>query len=151
MTNITDGSGIADGIYLVKEMASSVSGLSSPNINELIVNYNHDFIDDKDDPIQYYLLQADPFVPLVISSKPIIKGTPERLNELNIVLAEKYSELLEDFTRNNIGGIVAIVIDGEAVTRHKIRTAVTGGRLKITRCTDHACESLFTALIDNIE
>jgi hypothetical protein len=33
-----------------------------------------------------------------------------------------------------------LVVDGQIVTLHKIRSVVTDGKLQITRCTDDACQ-----------
>jgi hypothetical protein len=42
-----------------------------------------------------------------------------------------------------------LVVDGEALTLHKIREAITSGKLQITRCNDNACERLLVKLKDN--
>ena len=142
---------IEDGIYLIKGMAKAKEALKKEFDNEEIIDYSHAFIDDKTEEIKYYLIQTDPFVPLIIKSAPTIMENSGRLNELNITLASQYSQQLEDFTRENVGRRVAIVIGGEAVTRHKVKTAIEGGRLKITRCTDHACKYLLTELENNVK
>lgn len=146
-----DATSIEDGIYLIKEMSETKEELVIGHKNEAIINYSHAFIDNPNEKVEFYLIQSDPFVPLVIKSKPEIKGDSKRLNELQITLVPKYADLLEKYTEKNLGGKVAIVIAGEAVTRHKVRESVKGGRLKITRCTDNACEFLLTALENNVE
>ena len=44
---------------------------------------------------------------------------------------------------------MAIVIGGAVVTVHKIKAAVSGGRLQITRCSKYGCHMLFTELQKN--
>jgi len=52
----------------------------------------------------------------------------------------------EAFTRAHQGGRMAMVIDGEIVTLHKVRSVITDGKVQITRCTDNACEVLRSKL-----
>jgi len=66
---------------------------------------------------------------------------------LSVSLARKNVERTEAFTRAHLGGKVAMVIDGEIVTLHKIRSVITGGKLQITRCTDNACEVIRAKLV----
>jgi hypothetical protein len=40
-----------------------------------------------------------------------------------------------------------MVVDGEIVTVHKIRSIITGGKVQITRCTDNACEVIRSKLV----
>ncbi len=44
-----------------------------------------------------------------------------------------------------------LVVDGEALTVHKIRAAITGGKMEITRCGDNACERIYVTLKDNVK
>lgn len=46
---------------------------------------------------------------------------------------------------------VALVIDGDALTMHKIKEPLTSGQLQITRCNDNACERLYITLKDNVK
>lgn len=68
-----------------------------------------------------------------------------------LTLTEGASERLADFTEVHINHRIALVIAGDAVTIHKVRTRIEGGKLQITRCTDNACSFLFVALQDNVE
>lgn len=49
--------------------------------------------------------------------------------------------------RAHLWGKIAMVVDGEIVTRHKIRSVITGGKLQITRCVDNACEVIRAKLV----
>lgn len=44
---------------------------------------------------------------------------------------------------------VVLVVDGEALTMHKIKEPLTSGLLQITRCNDNACELLLIKLKSN--
>ena len=54
---------------------------------------------------------------------------------------------LEKLTREHLGGRVAFVIDGEPVTLHKIRSVITGGQFRLSRCTDTACRYIYGRLL----
>ena len=64
----------------------------------------------------------------------------------HIVLA--YEEAGWSSRQWHLGGKVAMVVDGEIVTLHKIRTVITGGKLQITRCQDNACEVIKAKLVN---
>jgi preprotein translocase subunit SecD len=94
------------------------------------------------------VLQTKPFVPFLLAAAPAEdkeEGTGKP--RLQLQLAEDQKGPLEEFTRAHLGQTVAIVIGGDVVTTHKVKSAITGGRLQITRCTKHGCETLFTRLL----
>ena len=66
---------------------------------------------------------------------------------LSVSLTRTNAEKAEAFTRAHLGGKIAMVVDGEIVTLHKIRSVITGGKLQITRCKDNACEILRAKLV----
>jgi hypothetical protein len=65
---------------------------------------------------------------------------------LNVTLAPQHVKALEHFTRAHLDSVVAIVIDGEIITMHKVRTVIEDGKAQITRCSDDACRSLLLKL-----
>jgi preprotein translocase subunit SecD len=65
---------------------------------------------------------------------------------LSVTLSREQVKPLEDFTRAHLGGSVAILLDGEVISKHKVRAVVEGGRLQITRCGDNACDVLLAKL-----
>jgi preprotein translocase subunit SecD len=65
---------------------------------------------------------------------------------LSIALDPADAPALEAFTRAHLGESIAIVVDGEAVSVHGVREPVVGGRMKISRCADGGCQTLFTRL-----
>jgi len=66
---------------------------------------------------------------------------------LTVSLKRKYAERAEVFTRAHLGGRIVMIVDGEIVTLHKIRSVIVGGQLQITRCTDDACEVIRAKLV----
>jgi len=43
---------------------------------------------------------------------------------------------------------VAFVINGEVVSTHTIRSVITRGEFKLSRCGDNACEFIYARLIE---
>jgi preprotein translocase subunit SecD len=64
-----------------------------------------------------------------------------------VSLARKNVKRAETFTRAHLGGRIAMVVDGEIVTLHKIRTVITDGKVQIARCTDNACDVIYSKLV----
>ncbi|HEY8080017.1 MAG TPA: hypothetical protein VIF62_38065 [Labilithrix sp.] len=98
---------------------------------------------------RWVVLDASDYVPLVLAEKPREAAQPDGRPLLEIALVKEHAATLEGFTRRNLGGRAAIVVDGAPFTIHKIRAIVSGGKMKITRCTDRACDVLFTKLVDS--
>jgi preprotein translocase subunit SecD len=67
--------------------------------------------------------------------------------ELRLELTPEAASKLEKLTREHLGGRVAFVIEGEPVTLHKIRSVITGGQFRLSRCTDTACQYIYTRLV----
>jgi len=83
---------------------------------------------------------------MVLGKNPEKKIHENGNPSLHLQLEKKYIDQLEKFTGDNVNKSVAVVIGGKIVTIHKIRCAIEGGRIQITRCNDSACEVLYTEL-----
>lgn len=92
-------------------------------------------------------MDKNAFIPLLLRDDPVKHMDAEGKPKLSIALAEEQVGPLEKFTRDNVMKNVAIVIGGKVVTMHKIRVPIIGGKIQVTRCTDHGCEALYTELI----
>lgn len=92
---------------------------------------------------RYMLIQNE------LESPPKEEQQTETKKKLLLSLIRDASEKLKIFTANHVMDRVDLVVDGEALTLHKIREPVTSGKLQITRCNDNACESLLVKLKDN--
>jgi len=148
---------LENGTYLLKDMSVNRNDLI-PSENEMIIETNESFEHNEEDSIKYYLIETSSFVPMKITEKPEISANPNpkiegdtiRLSQLMITLAPEYATLLKEFTTENVGKKIAIVIGGKAITKHKIREPITEGKIQISRCTDEACEVLLTEMENNI-
>ena len=88
--------------------------------------------------------------PLQLKHKPTTENQADNRKKLFLTLSDKAAQQLKEFSARNLNKLTSIVVDGQALTMHKVRTVLEGGHLQITRCTDNACELLFVALQDNV-
>ena len=61
-------------------------------------------------------------------------------------LQPKAATALERLTSERIGREIAIVLRGDVVTMHKIRTVIKGGEVQITSCAAGAADYLLEQL-----
>ncbi len=99
------------------------------------------------EPLTYVALAPQDYVPLIIEGRPELKAEGKGQSLLLVSLVRTNVHRAEAFTRAHLGGRMAMVVDGEIVTLHKIRTVITDGKVQITRCTDNACEVLRSKLV----
>jgi hypothetical protein len=102
-----------------------------------------------DEPLVYVAVDPADYIPLVIEGTPVMTSDGRGKDVLTVSLSRKYVRRAEDFTRAHLGrGRIAIVVDGQIVTLHKVRSVITDGRLQITRCTDKACAVIRAKLVE---
>ena len=97
-------------------------------------------------PTKYVVIEPEPFVPLILGEAPNREKDDKGKPNLLLKLAKDQVKPLDDFTTKHLGGTVAIVIGGDIVTMHKIKAAIKGGLIQITRCSDHGCQVIYTEL-----
>lgn len=144
---------IPDGIYLVLSESFQKSHFhpSSKNSELVLVNDYHFLSPEERDKTEYLMVSQKKFVPMILKMEPN-KETDERGRpKLLISLSDEQIKPLEDFTGHHKGKRVAIVVGGEVVTVHKIREAIKGGLLQITRCTDNGCEAIYSQLAGKVK
>lgn len=134
---------IANGVYAVLREGPTrkeIEQEKAPHF-ELLYDYKYSEPDQKQAP-KYVALDSSSFVPLMLAGAPEIGGEYRGGPMLNLALAQENVKLLARFTRAHLGGAVAIVIDHEIITMHKIRSVIEDGRVQISWCTSNACEIL---------
>jgi preprotein translocase subunit SecD len=137
------------GFYLVAASAGSAAELPVATGEQRVVRYDYRHLleSERGRPL-YLLLAKSADVPLVLASQPELRKDGENgLPELRLELTPESASRLEMLTRDHLGGRVAFVIDGEPVTLHKIRSVITGGQFRLSRCTDTACQYLYGRLV----
>ncbi|MBL7794211.1 MAG: hypothetical protein JNK77_17910 [Saprospiraceae bacterium] len=139
---------LPDGMYLVLNEYMTVPAGTEKGV---IVPFNHDFLlePDSEDP---HFLAVDPadFVALQLASAPEQSEQPNQRVNLLLSLNSMAKDQLAAFTAKNLNKPVAIVIGGQAVTKHKVKSVIDGGKLQISWCTKFACEKLLVELQDNV-
>ena len=136
------------GFYLVAAMAPSADALPAPTRQQRIVRDDSKYPRDSEaTPVLYVLLSRRPDVVLTLANAPVLqqKG-PNGFAELQLELTREAAADLERMTRKHLGQRVALVVDGDVVTIHKIRSVISDGKMQLTRCTDNACQYLYTRL-----
>ncbi len=135
--------GLANGVYSVLREGPTREQASSQAASETVLRYDKKYSEaDRTQPDIYVALDTSSFVPLILEG-PVEAGKADNgWTLLQITLAREHVKTLELFTRAHLNGRVAIVIDGEIITIHKVRSVIPDGKVMITRCQDDACQVL---------
>jgi hypothetical protein len=140
------------GIYLILRRAPDAAELEPLARDEAVVTFDYRFLEvDQRPPREFMVVRGEPDVPLQLAAPPRRSEGTEGRPELGMALSPEATEALERLTRENLGAGVAIVVDGEVVTTHKIREVIRGGLVKISRCTDDACDYLLLRLSEGVD
>lgn len=133
---------IGNGFYEVLYI-DSIGAVNSEKPGRAVLSL--DTIFNKEDHRKVIVDLSD-YVPLELEGLPKAEQQTDRKKLLSITLTESAAEKMKTFTAKRVMKQVAIVLDGEVITMHKIREAITGPGMQITRCDDNACEYLFVKM-----
>lgn len=134
---------LANGVYAVVRETPTRETPKRGDVSRITLVYDQHYSEaDRNDPPNYVTLDTSSFVPLRLAGPPTTAKADTGWTLLNLTLSPEHVKTLEDFTRTHVGGRVAIVIDREIITMHKVRSVITGGQVQITRCQDDACQVL---------
>ncbi len=137
---------LKDGLYLVLREGTVEKALML-HTGEKVLLDDYKYLEEKpEDPPEYLVVRSVPDVPLILEENPRAEKDVNGRTKLYLTLSSKYVDKLERLTRDNLGSRVAVLVGGEVVSTHKIRSAIKDGRLQLTRCTDNACEYLLLRL-----
>jgi hypothetical protein len=139
---------INDGFYEVVKLGNDSTKINSLNTGQVIIKFDSLFNPDE---VTKVAIDTTEYVPLELDSLPIAEQQTESKKLLSISLTPKSAEKLKTFTEKRVMKEVVVVLDGKAVTMHKIREALTGTKMQITRCGDNACEYLYVKMKDNVK
>jgi len=142
---------LEDGIYLVKDFISDTMNIRTLTSKEQLINYDPKYINDYPIEFSKVIVSNDQYVALRLKRNPETQTEPDNRKILLLDFHDDQAKKLYDFTSNHIMQKIAIVIGNEAVSVDKIRTAITGGKLQITRCTDNGCERLYYELEHDVK
>jgi hypothetical protein len=140
---------LADGMYAVKRDAATAEAAGVPGEPARVIRYDRRSASGEPEEPRYLALQTSPFVPLILEVPPDIREQSDGRTYLSVALAQGYVKTLSDFTRAHLGGRVAIVVDGDVITVHKVRSPIDNGKMQITFCKGNACELIRSKLMED--
>lgn len=146
-----DSQHIPDGLYLVIRTETDSLKKSSLAVTEKRIGFNTLFKEFNDSTLAFLVIDTSDYVPLSLQNEPLAVPQSDNRKKLLLSLTPEASEILKRFSSQHVLKTVAIVIDGEAVSKHLIKAALTSGQLQITRCNDNACEQIAVSLKDNVK
>lgn len=145
------GSDLADGVYLVSRQSERRDDLLPLSNREQLVAHDQTFggFDSKAPPM-FLVVAESPQVPLTLSALPERHEDKDGRAFVTLKFNEEISRMLKRFTKDNVGGKIAVVVGGKVATRHKVREPISGGEVRISCCAEGACDHLIGELRDNI-
>lgn len=137
---------LRDGFYevIARDSAASRMNLSG---NQLLVPFDNQF-EPSEGPL---VIDTSDFVPLEPEAQPTLEPFGDHTTQLSVALSPDAASKIHQFTASRVMRQVAIVMDGKAITVHKIREAISGPRLQITRCSDDGCHYLFVKMKEKLK
>lgn len=136
-----------DGVYAVLRESVVEKEVLPLKDGEALVVHRHRYLkkDDKEPP-RYLVVRTVPDVKLDLAGAPKSVKEGDEVVRILLKLRVKPAEALERLTRDRLGKQVAIVLGGEVVTMHKIRSVIKGGDVQITSCAAGAAGYLLKQL-----
>lgn len=141
---------LKDGLYLVSEVVSD-STRQKPGKGSTFVIFNPLFLENAPDSAQGLLVSTTEFVPLELQEAPELTGQADQKKTVQLSFTRLAADTLAAFSSRHIMQQVTLILDGQALTMHKVRSAITSGKLQISRCDDTACEKIYVQLKAHIK
>lgn len=142
---------IPDGLYLVDRIDTVATQTDILLSKEVSIKFSTLFDDFNSEQYLRLIIDTTEYVPLDLEKAPLTEQQTESKKKIFLSLTQRASDKLKLFSIVQVMKLVAIVVDGEALTMHKIKEPITSGQLQITRCNDNACERLYEKLKDNVK
>jgi hypothetical protein len=140
---------LQDGVYLVDKLMANAYHTNS--MNKALITFNASFVEEALEEYSPLLISTDDFVPFEFSLPPIIQKNNGQNKILLLKLTDSASEKLKVFTAKNIKRYVVIVINGEAITVHKIKEPITSGLVQIASPSDNVYKQLYRLLKNKVK
>ncbi len=143
---------LRDGMYLVVSEIkndSDVPDILSPN--RFVVNCSDMLLENNEREYIKLIIDTTDNVPLRLSIKPRTEQQTETKKRIEIELTKSSADKLEKFTTVHLNKRAALIIGGEVISAHKIKTPITGGKFQISYCGPDMCEILESRLINNVD
>jgi hypothetical protein len=135
------------GFFVILAEGPSAASLPVPTAAQRVVHYDYGFLRPEEREAPKYLLMAkQPDVVLVLSKPPGKQTGAGGRPELLLEVTEEAAAALAKVTRDHLGQHVAFVIGGDVVSTHTIKSVISDGKFRLSRCTDTACEYIYGRL-----
>jgi preprotein translocase subunit SecD len=137
---------VADGVYAVRRASQTEKDLLPLKADEVVVVNHHRYLQNKaQEPPRFLVVRSSSDVPLDLATEPTAQKEGAEVVRVLLKLRPQAAEALERLTRDHSRQI-AVVLNGEVVTEHKVRTAISSGDIQITSCTPGAARYLLEQL-----
>jgi preprotein translocase subunit SecD len=138
---------VRDGVYAVLRDGLNDKDLLPLNDGEALIADRHRYLKAEDqEPARFLVVRAAPDVDLDLAEAPKAVKEGDEVVRVMLKLQPKAATALERLTADRRGKQIAIVLDGEVVTIHKVREVIKGGDVQITSCTPGAAKYLLEQL-----
>jgi preprotein translocase subunit SecD len=138
---------LPDGVYAVQRDGQTEKDLLPLKDGEAIVTDRHPYLKNSDkEPTGYLVVHSAPEVELTLAAEPKAEKDGDQVVRILLKLQPKAAAALEKLTRDHLGKQIAIVLNGEVVTAHKVRDVIKDGDAQITSCTPGAADYLLKQL-----
>jgi preprotein translocase subunit SecD len=141
------GTKLASGVYAVLRDGAAEKDVLPLKDGEALAVNRYRFLKPEDtQPPRYLVVHTKPDVELLISGEPKAEKDGDEVSRILLKLEPKAATALEKLTADHIDRPIAVVIGGEVVTTHKVRTAIKSGEVQITCCAPGAAKFLLEQL-----
>jgi preprotein translocase subunit SecD len=138
---------LPDGVYAVLREGLKEKDVLPLKDGEALAVHRHRYLKDAEkEPPRYLVVRRAPDVLLDLAAEPKAEKEGEEVVRILLKLRPKAAAALERLTRDQLGRQVAIVVGGEVVTAHKVRTVIKSGDAQISSCTPGAAGHLLKQL-----
>jgi len=138
---------LPNGVYAVERESLSKNELLPIKAGETMVvnNFRYQKKGAKAAPL-YLVVGTSPSVRLDLATAPKAEKSGDEISRILLKLRPEAAKSLEKVTQERLGRSLAIVVDGDVVTAHKIRSVIRGGDVQISNCAPDAAPYLLKHL-----
>jgi uncharacterized lipoprotein NlpE involved in copper resistance len=134
---------IKDGFYQVMKLVEDAAKVPAMGSHEVLIPFDTLF---NPGDFTKVIIDTGDYVPLELGVAPVTEQQTENKKLLSVSFTAPAAAKIKSFTAKRLMKEVVIVLDGKAITMHKIRDTITGDKMEITRCGDNACEYLYAKM-----
>ena len=142
---------VHDGFYLVTEPGLEQFDIRPKNTDEKLVQFDKRFLDTTVVAYTKFIVTTKEYVSLKLKELPEPVKQPNDRQNVVLPLVESSGKQLFEFTKQNTGKMLAIIIGGQVVSVYTIKGPINGGVVQIGRCTKQATNFLLSALQKDIQ